>query len=527
MQKLAEGLKPGEIIGIIMKRRWCIIVPFCLSMIVGICLAFTLPKIYSAQTLILVQPQRVPESYVQSVVSTDIDSRINTISQQILSYSNLEKIIKDFSLYTEPGSEDMFMEDKIENLRESISVDLMRRDRRSDADAFSISFKGKYPEKVMKITNALTSYIINENIRVRETQAVGTSDFLDGELNSTRKELVMQEKKLKEYREKYMGGLPEQLESNLRMLDRLQLQLSAEQVSLRDAKNRQAMLKNQISGEQRTQDQGARITADGQIVFDSGESLSPNQARARLAYLETRYTEKHPDVIRLKEIISDFEKKYEKDAQGSSEELQYVPANVRMQIQEIKAEIRAHNADISQLTKQIQVYQKRVESTPKREQEYLSTKRDYDNIKATYDSLLNRKLEAKISVNMEKKQKGEQFRILDPARVPEKPISPDMPKLFLVVLAAGFGIGGGLIFLLEYLNTSFRNPEDVESYLGFSVIATVPLIYDQKDKKMQKLSQIFSIFSIMFSFLLFAVFAVLSFNGVDQTIKVVSKFITI
>jgi hypothetical protein len=128
---------------------------------------------------------------------------------------------------------------------------------------------------------------------------------------------------------------------------------------------------------------------------------------------------------------------------------------------------------------------------------------------------------------MEKKQKGEQFRILDPARLPEKPISPDMPKLFLVVLAVSFGIGGGLIFLLEYLNTSFRSPEDVESYLGFSVIATVPLIYDQKDKRIQKLNQVCSIFSIMFSFLLFAAFAVLSFNGVDQTMEVVSKFITI
>ena len=527
MQKLAEGLKPKEIIEIIIKKRWYIIISFCLSMIAGICLAFTLPKIYSAQTLILVQPQRVPENYVQSVVSTDIDSRINTISQQILSYSNLEKIIEDFSSYTEPGSEDMFMEDKIESLRESISVDLIRRDRRSDADAFSISFKGKDPEKVMKITNALSSYIIDENLRVREIQAVGTSDFLDEEVNSIRKELVAQEKKLKEYREKYMGGLPEQLESNLRILERLQEQLGAEKASLRDARNRLSMLKNQISEGQRIQSQSTRLTADGQVVFDSGESLSPDRAKARLAYLETRYTEKHPDVIRLKKIISDFEEKNEKDGQGTSEEFRYVPANVRRQIEETKTEIITHTADISNLLAQIRRYQTRVENTPKREQEYLSTKRDYGNIKATYDSLVTRKLEAEISVNMEKKQKGEQFRILDPARLPEKPISPDMPKLFLVVLAASFGIGGGLIFLLEYLNTSFRSPEDVESYLGFSVIATVPLIYDQKDKRMQKLNQIFSIFSITFSFLLFSAFAVLSFNGVDQTMEVVSKFITI
>ena len=527
MQKLAEGFKPGEIIEIIIRRRWYIIVPFCFSMIVGIYLAFALPKIYSSQTLILIQPQKVPANYVQSVVSSDFDSRMRTISQRILSRSNLEKIIEDFNLFAEPGYENVFIEDKLEILRKKINVQLIRRDRQSDADAFSISYKGKDPEKVMRISNALTSYVIDENLKVREAQAVGTSDFLEEEVDSVRKELARKEEKIKEYREKYMGGLPEQLDSSLRIIDRLQLQLSAKQVGLRDAKSRLLMVENQISEGQRMQSQGARLTTDGQVVFDSGGSLSPDQARARLAYLETKYTEKHPDVIRLKKTISDFEKKYEKNTQGNSEESQYIPANVRRQIEGIKVEIMTHTADISQLVKQMQFYQKLIDDTPKRETEFLSLRRDYENIKRTHDSLLNRKLEAKIAVNMEKKQKGEQFIIVDYARMPEKPISPDMPRLFLILLAAGFGIGGGLIFLLEYLNTSFRSPEDIESYVGFSVLATIPLIYHQKDKRMQKLNQVFSIFSIMFSLLLFTAFAVLSFNGVDQTMELVSKFVTI
>jgi hypothetical protein len=216
-------------------------------------------------------------------------------------------------------------------------------------------------------------------------------------------------------------------------------------------------------------------------------------------------------------MISDFEKI--KEGTGES---QFVFAN-----SELKTEVKNLSEDISQLVNQIRIYQKLVDDTPKRDTELLSIERDYNNIKATYNSLLNRKLEANISVNMEKKQKGEQFQVIDPARLPEKPISPDMPKLFLVMLAAGFGIGGGLIFLLEYLNTAFRSPEEVESYLGFPVIATVPIIYHQRDKKKQKLNQVFSIVSIMFSCLLFTAFAVLSFNGVEQTMEVVSKFITI
>jgi len=523
MQKSAKSLKPEELIEIIIRRRWFIIIPFCFSMLAGIYLSFILPKIYSSETLILVEPQRVPTDYVQSIVSTDIDSRIRTIKQQVMSRTNIEKIINQFNLFSEPKYKNMYMEDKIKNVVERISLTVTSAGRRQDTDSFSISYKDKDPEKVMKIANALAFYFIDENLKAREIQAVGTSSFLDDELNSIRKELVAQELKLKEYREKYMGGLPEQLESNLRILDRLQEQLNTRQVSLADARNRLAMIKNQISENQRMPSQSDSLTNNGQVT-GSEESLTPNQARARLAYLETRYTEKHPDIIRIKKIISEFEKKNGKDTQETSEELQYIPASIRMQLGEITAEIKTYEEDISNLNAQIRIYQTRVENTPKKEQELLSLERDYENIKASYNSLLNRKLEADIAVNMEKKQKGEQFRIIDPARLPQKPVSPDMKKLFLMAVAAGFGIGGGIIFLLEYFNTSFRSPEDIESYLGFSVMATVPVIYHRKDKWRKKLNQAFSIFSIMISFFLFVAFAVLSFKGVDQTMALVNKF---
>ena len=524
MQKSAKSLKPEELIDIVIRRRWFIIIPFCLSMLAGIYLAYSLPKIYSANTLILVEPQRVPDSYVQSIVSTDMASRISTIQEQVMSRTNIEKIINQFNLFSEPRYKGMYLEDKIENLKERISLNVTRAGRGSDA--FSISFEGKDPEKVMKIANTLATYFINENLKVREAQALGTSSFLDGELKSIRKQLVAQELKLKEYREKYMGGLPEQLESNLRVLDRLQEQMSTRQASLADSRNRLAIIKSQISEDQRMPGQGDSLTNHGQVSSGSEESLTPNQARARLAYLETRYTEKHPDIIRIKKIISEFEKKNGKDAQETSEELQYIPANMRMQLGEITAEIKTCKEDILNLNAQIRIYQTRVENTPKREQELLSLERDYENVKASYNSLLNRKLEADIAVNMEKKQKGEQFRIIDPARLPQKPVSPNMKKLFLMAVAAGFGIGGGIIFLLEYFNTSFRSPEDIESYLGFSVMATVPLIYHHKDKWRKKLNQAFSIFSIMISFFLFVAFAMISFKGVDQTMALVNKFFT-
>ena len=495
MRNPAEAIKPDEIIEIILRRRWYIIIPFCLSMMIGIYFALTLPKVYSAETLILLQPQRVPANYVQSIVSVDLDSRINTLSQQILSRTNLEKIIYEFKLYSGPNSENMFMEDKIGSMRKRIIVDVTRS--RRNTNAFSISFKGKDPGKVMRVTNALANYFIGENLKTREAQAIGTSDFLEDELSTMRKRLEEVEQTLKNYREAYMGGLPEQLESNLRILDRMQEQLIERRQNITDTKSRLIAIENEIS-------QGQGLQSAGEI--GTGDTLNLDQLNAQLKQLQSRYTDQHPDIIRLKERIADLEKEPLSPAQS--------PVRNR-QINDIKREISALEGEISNIQKQIKIYEVHVEETPKREQELLSLKRDYDNINETYNSLLERKLEAELAVNLEKKQRGEQFRILDPAKKPERPSDPDMKKLFLIFIAAGLGIGGGVVFLLEYLDTSFRIPNDIESYLGLSVLATVPVILHPRDVRMKRLNQALSIFFVIVAFALMAGFTLVSLGGYD------------
>ena len=166
-----------------------------------------------------------------------------------------------------------------------------------------------------------------------------------------------------------------------------------------------------------------------------------------------------------------------------------------------------------------------MERTPKREEELLALNRDYNNIQASYSSLLNRKLEAEIAVNMEKKQKGEQFRVIDPARVPRKPVYPDLRRLFMVVLAAGLGLGGGLIFLLDFLNSSLKDPEKFEDDLGIAVLATIPKVYQKKDLRLKRLNRVLTACSILVAACLVAGFAVLVFNGVEQTMAAVRPYV--
>ncbi|MBW1822748.1 MAG: protein GumC [Deltaproteobacteria bacterium] len=408
-----------------------------------------------------------------------------------MSRTNLEKIISEFKLYSGPKSKNMFMEDKIESMRRRITVDVTRSRRATNA--FSISFKGKDPEKVMKVTNALAIFFIDENLKIREAQATGTSDFLDDELKTMRKRLEEVEQALKDYREGYMGGLPEQLESNLRILDRLQEQLVERRQNLTDAKSRLVAMENAIPEGQNLQP--ARETG-------TDDALNLDQLNAQLKQLQSRYTDQHPDIIRLKERITDLEKEPQSPVRNR-------------QIEDIKREVRTLAAEISDILKQTKIYEVRVEETPKREQELLSLRRDYDNINETYNSLLERKLEAELAVNLEKKQQGEQFRIIDPAKRPERPSEPDMKKLFMIFIAAGLGIGGGLVFLLEYLDTSFRKPNDIESYLGLPVLATVPAILHPRDVRMKRLNQVLSIFFVVVAFALMAGFTLVSLGGYD------------
>ena len=163
-----------------------------------------------------------------------------------MSRTNLEKIIDEFKLFSGPEQKNMFFEDKIENLRKRVNVQIMS-DRKKGTDAFSISFQGEEPQKVMNIANALANYFIDENLKFREAQAIGTSSFLEDEMNAMRKQLENVENRLRKYKETHMGELPEQIETNLRVLERLQENLTIKQANLSDAKNRLILVENRIS----------------------------------------------------------------------------------------------------------------------------------------------------------------------------------------------------------------------------------------------------------------------------------------
>lgn len=506
-------------IDIALRRKYWIIIVVLFSVLAGLTYTLVVPKIYEAETLILVQPQNIPQNFVTSIVSSDINFRLTTIIRQVTSRTNLERIIETHQLYSEPGNT-MLMDDKVGLLREMIRFDIEDedRDRRdSGPESFTIAFRGGDPKNVASVTNALASNFITENLKIRESQTIGTSSFLSDELDSVKRRLVDKEVEIKGYKGKYMGGLPEQLQTNLSILERLQARLDKYNGDIREAENRKILFQNRIAEAKKN------LSTLSSLPGQDNEVKDLNSLRNQLALLEVRYTDNHPDVIRLKKTISRIEEEQsESSASGTSNnrtsELSGINQPLKQQLQDIELTITSLNADIKETKPQINFYQKKVEETPKREQELLSLMRDYENLKGLYSSLLNRTLEAEIAVSMERKQKGEQFRIIDPAKTPIRPVKPDIRVISLLTIMLGLGMGVGLAFMREAMDTSYKNPDEVEHELNLPVLVSMPFSYTKKELKNKIMKNFLKASAVSVGFALSAVTIVFLTKGVDNTI---------
>jgi len=445
-----------------------------------------LPKIYRATTLILVQPQEVPEDYIKPTVKSLVSDRLNTLSQQILSRTRLETVIREFNLYSDTIGK-LTVEEIIKRMREDIKIEIQWTPGRDVQNTFAISYEGRDPRKVMMVTNRMASLFIEENLRARGKQAAGTSDFIERELSTIEVSLREQEKDSRAFKERYMGELPEQLDANLRILERLQDQIKNNNDARKGAEERRIMLQREIS---RLSKQTTSVVGD-EVASTNPLLTQLTELKTRLGELQSMYTDKHPDVIDTKVQIARLEKDIAKQGllndkpkpEGNPLVFNPVVSRLRAEISEVELEITRMKVEAESLRKQIAMYQRRVENTPKREQELAMLTRDYDLLKANYQSLLDKKIQAKMAENLERRQMGEQFKVLDPARMPEKPFKPDPRKIMIIGACLGLALGGGLGFVKEVMDRSFHKAEEIERFLGLPVIATIPKIESKKSEK--------------------------------------------
>ena len=511
----ARGAGLHTVLEIVRRRRLLALLPFAFVLAAAASLAFFLPSLWTARATVLVNRQEIPEAFVKSTVNTDVDSRLLTLSHDVLDTPRLSKIILENNLYASLRQSKP-MPDVVERMRKDIAIDVKeppeRRGRESSSLVFTVAYTTTDPGTSVRVTNTLASLFTEENSRQREQQAVGTSEFLEAQLRELRTKLAGQEQKITAYKEQHLGELPEQKEVNLRTLERLQQQLS-----LAYENNRRATERRQnISQSMNNLDLASAMAGSPGAASIAGPMVTPAESaaarlsilRQELAALQTTYSDKYPDVIQMKEQIRLTERRAAEEEKklaaaqaaaaspksGSKAELSRSNRDMQLAVQnpyvlslmqqrdQADVEAKASSDEISGLTRQIATYQRRLEMTPKREQELALITRDYETTREMFRSLLAKHGEAGIAAELEQRQKGERFRVIDQARMPERPAGPNRLRLLIVGLVLALGAAGVAVVLAEQVDTSYRRAEEVRATAGVPVLSTIPRIVTEDDR---------------------------------------------
>jgi polysaccharide chain length determinant protein (PEP-CTERM system associated) len=481
------------------RRKWLGLLVFVFPFAAGTSLLVFLPSVYQSNVTLLVERQQVPEAFVRSTVTSALETRLQTISQEILSRSRLEGLITRFNLYADLRSR-VPAEEVIERMRADIQlrvIDARVRGKVADATtptvAFALSFRGSDPQTVALVTNTLGSFYIEENLKVRERQATGTAEFLKAQLGETKKRLDEQERRVSEYQKRNLGELPQQMQSNLSTLERLSFQLTLNTERQNRATERRQLLARQL----------AEASAYAPSLPGLPGSSGPAPAAVRLARLKqemaelrTRFSDKYPDVIRLKGEIEVAEREAA-EAKTASPTQAAPPTDLgpeaspylrqlRQALTEAEVDVKVLKAEERDLRGSIATYQRRVDNTPQRDQEFKELTRDYETTRDHYSTLLKRYEEAQLAESMEQRQKGEQFRVVDPAIPADQPAVPKRARLFGVALALSVGLALGAVMLAEHLDTAFHTLDELRAFTAVPVLCTIPRIVTTRDAERRR-----------------------------------------
>lgn len=484
---------------ILLRRKRIIIACLLLGAAIGIGHYLTKPKIYKSTALINYQRQSVnPSAMSPDDVRTSTKDVVETIKQQIMSRSSLESIIKEFGLYAEL-QQSLPMEDIVDMMREyHIESELMPK-----GDVIEVSYKGEDQNKVVTVTNALAAKFIEENLRLRQDRASQTSTYIRDELNMAKEALDKKELIMRDYKLKYYNEMPDQLTNNMNRLIALQEQYQNNQTSSHELERTKLMVQEQLTLRQEiplpSPSQPRPGTSDSSAMTGGINDLY--QARAQLKTLQTRYTEKHPEIKRLNKLISDLEQQYgvaegeeEKQTRSPAREnvaQQYQPQlqGLKNQIKEIENNLFRLKEEREEIARQIQKYNEWIASTPIREAEWAALTRDYDQLNLHYEKLVTGSLQAESAQSLENQLKGSQFKIIDSAHFPEKPFQPNFKKIIALTIGLGLTFGGAIALSLEFFSTSFRDPNELERFLNIPVVCAVPLIRTKNELAHEKIKQ--------------------------------------
>ncbi len=447
----------------------------------GLLLSLVLPRRYTSHTMVLVEQPTVPDNYVKPVMGEGLNQRLASMQEQILSRTRLQHLVERFGLYAKDAKR-VPMEQLVERLQKSIKVtplEAMPGTRSPELPGFNVDVTMGEARLAQQICGEITSMFMEQNLRLRQQQAEDTTQFLAKQLENAKAKLDEQDAKLAAFQSRYIGALPEDERTNLTVLMGMTPQLEVATQALNQAQQEKAFAESLLN------QQLAALNSSQQGEDPQKLEQQLERAQSLLLSLRTRYTDQHPDVAKVKNEIAELKKKIHEasaEDQGQSSQPQVKgPLVEPLQIQQLRAQL--HQADLvisqkkheqEQLQRQIRTLQSRVQLSPMIQQEFKALTRDHQTALDFYNDLLKKRNESQMATELERRQQGQQFRVLDPPSLPERPSFPNRSLFSLAGLGAGLAVGLGMAQLAESRDKSMRTKRDVEFYLGARTLALIP-----------------------------------------------------
>ncbi len=486
-------LTMDDYLAMVRRRLKVVIVPLLIAPIAGFLVSYAFTPVYKSTSEVLVEGQKVPSDYVHSVITTDFTQRVDTLKNTVLSTSRLQQVVQGLDL-AKPGEEGKLIDD----IRAKFEVVPGQMTAMSAAAAaapqvkkrltatsepvpiFNVSYSDSNPVRAQKICNAMTSLMLEENLKSRDSIAKDTTSFLAGQVASAKSELDAEDAKMAAFKTKYAGQLPGDIENNMRMLMSLNTQLDATTQNLaraqQDKTYTEGVLAQQIAAWKSSQSSTSPQTLEQQLTV----------LQSQLLQLQARYTDDYPDVAKTKADIAKVQARLDEINKAASNpgaatekanasEPPEIQQN-RLKIHQYQQFIEQYASDQKKLQASINDYQRRTAMSPDVEEQYKQLSRDYDNDQAVYRDLLTKQSAAELGTNMESQQQGEQMTVLQSANRPELPAFPTRPLFAAGGLGAGLGLGLLIAIFLEFSDKSIRTERDASAAMDLPLLISVPWV---------------------------------------------------
>jgi len=481
-QEQEASINIGQYVQMLLHRKWWLIISVFVVWAVMTVAGWTMPSEYDSDALILIQRQQLDPSVVKPNVQIDLQQRLDTMTQQVLSRSNLSKIIEKYNLYPKQrrkGAND----ELVDAMRKDIKIELVapgqaNRKGVPDLTGFTVSFTGPSATIAQQVTQDLVGLFITENINTTTEINKQATDFLQTQLDQASKDLADQEARLRQFKDRHLGELPEQLQANLQILTGLQGRLQQASDALSHAQQQELYLQSLLTQYGTMSDSG-NVPGSGTTAIEQRLTTM----RAELAAMREKYTDKHPDVIHLEHDIAATEalKKQmsqEQAAGSGTTDTQGLAslAQVKSQLKANELEIANRKKDVKDIEGQIASYQSRLNQTPVSEQELANIQRDHEQSLANYNSLLSKKQAADLASNLVNRQQGDQLQLVDPASLPDKASSPNRLKFSLAGIGVGLALGLGLIVGRELMSPMVYNEDQAATIVRAPILSAIPSV---------------------------------------------------